>query len=261
MIAYCFAGVRFLVSGDAEMVDRVRDIFPAQFALPILPRDAIEFHLERRGAEYGLDIDGRLEADDLSGGEAVALVEHRIIRETALRTETHLVLHGAAVARERATLLLGAGGSGKSTLCCELVRRGWNYLSDELALVELTSGRVAPFHRAILLKPRSRIGVEGQRATTEDGRSYLHWDSLRPGSAGAETALDRIILCSYRSQANAVNAARLRPAEAVHDIAGLCFNYHRLGAARAWQTLAAVSQMPVIAMQFADAAAGAEACG
>src|SRR5688572_11129772 len=125
-----FAGVSFQVSCDDDLSARLRSIFPATGnapepteSPPLPSTDAtVEIHAERVGSSYRFLLDGQLEAEDLSPGETAALVEYRIIRETALRTETHLALHGAAVARDGAMLLLGPGGSGKSGLCCELVQ-------------------------------------------------------------------------------------------------------------------------------------------
>jgi hypothetical protein len=68
----------------------------------------------------------------------------------------HLVVHGAVLERDGRALILAADpGSGKSTLCAALVHAGWRLLSDELALVDLGSGRVRPVARPISLKNAS----------------------------------------------------------------------------------------------------------
>ncbi len=55
------------------------------------------------------------------------------VRMAARGAAHHVVLHAAAVRRaEQVVLLPGASGSGKSTLTADLLRRGWQLLSDEL---------------------------------------------------------------------------------------------------------------------------------
>ncbi|MBF0427915.1 MAG: HprK-related kinase A [Magnetococcales bacterium] len=74
----------------------------------------------------------------------------------ATRANQYLILHTAVVARgERALLLPGIPGSGKSTLCAALVLKGWRLLSDEFALIRPASGAIVPLPRSIALKNES----------------------------------------------------------------------------------------------------------
>ncbi len=71
----------------------------------------------------------------------------------------HLIIHAAVVEKEGCAAILPAPpGSGKSTLCATLVHRGWRLLSDELAMVRLADGLVAPLPRPVSLKNTS-IGI------------------------------------------------------------------------------------------------------
>jgi HprK-related kinase A len=69
----------------------------------------------------------------------------------------YLILHAAVLERDgRALILPAPSGSGKSTLCAGLVYRGgWRLLSDELALIEPSSGRLVPLPRPVSLKNES----------------------------------------------------------------------------------------------------------
>ena len=52
-------------------------------------------------------------------------------------------------------LLPGASGSGKSTLVAGLVRAGLGYLTDELAALNMATGRLVPYAKPITVKPGS----------------------------------------------------------------------------------------------------------
>ena len=67
-----------------------------------------------------------------------------------------LILHAAVVEKNgRAAILPAPPGSGKSTLCAILVASGWRLLSDEMAVIDLTSGMLSPLPRPISLKNQS----------------------------------------------------------------------------------------------------------
>lgn len=75
-----------------------------------------------------------------------------------ISTQAHhfLILHSAVIERDGYAVILPAPpGSGKSTLCTGLISRGWRLLSDELALISLDSGSIAPLCRPISLKNQS----------------------------------------------------------------------------------------------------------
>ncbi|MDO8263482.1 MAG: HprK-related kinase A [Gallionella sp.] len=75
-----------------------------------------------------------------------------------ISTQAHhyLTLHAAVIEREGCAVIMPAPpGSGKSTLCAGLVNRGWRLLSDELTLISLEDGLIAPLGRPISLKNQS----------------------------------------------------------------------------------------------------------
>ncbi len=64
-------------------------------------------------------------------------------------------LHAAVAEFDRgAHLLVAESGGGKSTTLWGLLHRGWRYMSDELAPVDLTSMQVHAYPRALCLKRR-----------------------------------------------------------------------------------------------------------
>ena len=75
-----------------------------------------------------------------------------------ISTQAHqyLILHAAVIERDGLAAILPAPpGSGKSTLCAGLTCRGWRLLSDELTLISLQDGTIAPLCRPVSLKNES----------------------------------------------------------------------------------------------------------
>lgn len=69
---------------------------------------------------------------------------------------TRLLVHAAVVEKAgRALIFPAVPGAGKSTLAAYLSLSGWNLYSDEMAIIDLAHGTVAPLFRAVCLKNES----------------------------------------------------------------------------------------------------------
>jgi hypothetical protein len=79
-------------------------------------------------------------------------VELSLVRVAMDLARDVLVLHCAAVERSgRSVLIAGEAGAGKTTLALLLHARGWNLLSDDLAVFDLAAGGLVRFPRALHL--------------------------------------------------------------------------------------------------------------
>jgi DNA polymerase III delta prime subunit len=66
-------------------------------------------------------------------------------------------LHGACVARNgKGVLISGPSGFGKTTLAIHLALRGFQFLSDDLVLIDRRTGRLEPVRRGVHLRAGSR---------------------------------------------------------------------------------------------------------
>src|SRR5437868_7726066 len=73
--------------------------------------------------------------------------------QMALGQKYYLLLHAATVEKDgRALIMTGESGAGKSTLAALLGERGWRLMGDEFALLDLATGLLMPFPRAVSLK-------------------------------------------------------------------------------------------------------------
>ncbi len=68
----------------------------------------------------------------------------------------YLIIHSAVLEKNGAGIVLpGIPGAGKSTLCAGLTLSGWRLFSDEMALIEPSSGQLVSSPRPISLKNES----------------------------------------------------------------------------------------------------------
>jgi hypothetical protein len=95
------------------------------------------------------------------------------------------VFHAAVAARDgRGLMVCAASGGGKTTLILDLIRRGWEFLSDELAPIG-PGGQVEPFPRALGLRAGT-LALHpwlGDAAPTVDRNGTAEFKALRdPGA-------------------------------------------------------------------------------
>jgi HprK-related kinase A len=148
----------------------------------------------------------------------------------------YLTLHAAVVAmHDRALIMPAPPGSGKSTLCAGLIRRGWRLLSDELTLIDPGSGNIIPVPRPVSLKNASidviqafdRKAVLGPAVRDTMKGTVAHMspppDSVR---RAAEPAVPAWIVLPRYVAGSAPSLTPLSKAQAFMQLADNSFNYH-----------------------------------
>jgi hypothetical protein len=107
-------------------------------------RNGSGFHLACRGGE------SITAADD---GELLFILEKEVTIELQKIRRGLYFLHAAALGFAcRGLLIVAASGTGKSTTTWALLHHGFDYLSDELAPLDLDSLQVQPYPHALCLK-------------------------------------------------------------------------------------------------------------
>lgn len=105
-------------------------------------------------AEFAFD--GARSFTPLPARQCFTMLEWGLNWCIAAHAHQYLLIHAATLERDgRALLLPAPPGSGKSTLCAALARRGWRLLSDELGLLDMNTGLVWGMARPINLKNAS----------------------------------------------------------------------------------------------------------
>jgi len=159
----------------------------------------------------------------------------------------YLIIHAAVVEKDGCAAILPAPpGSGKSTLCAALVNRGWRLLSDELALIRVSDGKIIPLPRPVSLKNQSIAIIRDYAPDAIFSRpvsdtmkgTVAHMkapaDSVARAAETAQAAW--VIFPKYRADSSAC-LEKVAPSRAFMRVADNAFNYSLLGI-KGFETLA-----------------------
>lgn len=103
------------------------------------------FSLSSRNAET---------VSDLTEGDLFTFVMEAVVRDLVTDLASAVALHAGAVAwGDKAILLAGESGAGKSSLTSWFSARGFDYLTDEVVLLTDDTAKLLGFPRALVLKP------------------------------------------------------------------------------------------------------------
>jgi hypothetical protein len=139
---------------DPEVVDLLRDNY-GRMQVSTSDSLALEYTVSKGQNSSGYRVNRRgsaplVAADD---GEFLFLFEKDLTIELQKMRRDLYFLHAAALGlSDRAFLLVAASGQGKSTTTWALLHHGFQYLSDELAPLDLARLEVQPYPHAICLK-------------------------------------------------------------------------------------------------------------
>jgi hypothetical protein len=129
-----------------------------------------------------------------------AYLELLLLNAALERMPGLVAAHAAVVARgNRAAWICGESGAGKTTLTLALLRSGCAYLSDEVALLDLSSRRAHPYPRSLGIR-EGALGLFGDetmaagafQATSLAGERkwFVDPDAVAPDGAPSETRLE-----------------------------------------------------------------------
>jgi len=149
------------VSGPPEIVDRLRASRQdgPRWALRRATNRPVAFTIETPpSGGY------RLVRDDVClyvGGRIADLLAHfdRALNGAAVEhlQKSHLLVHAGGVAyADQGLLLPAASGAGKTTLVAALLTAGFQYLTDEVAVLQPGTGRLLPFPKSLSITPGGR---------------------------------------------------------------------------------------------------------
>lgn len=112
---------------------------------------------------------------------------------------SHFLIHAGVVSESGQGIILAADSShGKTTLVLELVRRGFKFLSDEMAALGRADQQVHPFPRSLRIRPGT-LELAGfpeavSGAPTWLDKLLLDIEEIQPGSMGQASAINHIVI-------------------------------------------------------------------
>ncbi|MEM7342283.1 MAG: hypothetical protein AAF467_26825 [Actinomycetota bacterium] len=159
----------------------------------------------------------------MSSIEAVRAANRNYVN--ANRASTLMVHAAVATSRGRCVVLPGWGEAGKSTLVAGLVRAGWRYGSDELAVFSL-DGELEPYARPISID----VGAYGlfpelldKGYRTDAEQWHVRPDHVAPDPLGLLPEPTHVLFPLYEPNAPTV-VEPISPAHALHRLIGHAVN-------------------------------------
>jgi hypothetical protein len=149
--------------------------------------------------------------------------------EAVRRTGDYVLIHAGSLVTPtgKGLLILGAPGSGKTTLTGGLVRAGFAYLSDEAGAIDPVSRRLYPYPKALTVKVgRSELFPELSRTNGSPlltRERHLRPEDIGPGRLGAPCDVG-FVIAHRHADGSSAEATPLTPAEAVVELVANTMN-------------------------------------
>jgi hypothetical protein len=226
-------------------------------------RSVAQTHLEDAPARYqihhesaGFRVVGPDGADVVLPAEDDVLfhIDKSVTIALQLQRPDLFFLHAAVVsARGQAAVIAAPAGTGKSTLTLALARKGFTYLSDELAPIDAESCSVLPFRHALCLKSIPPDPLSLPTTTVRAGTRY-HIPTSALGHADDASAPIGVFIFAERHSTRGPASRRISPAEAVARLMANALNpaAHRNDGLDA--AVALCNRIPAFALNVCDLA-------
>ena len=233
ILSYAFR-VRSPLARVGELVHRYLEPFPAENlnGVPTYvlgPSDEDQRYAMCRGEE-------QLSQASTEAG-LVDLILWEVHREALERADDYVSIHAGAVSRDGVGVVLPATmDSGKTTLSGGLVHAGFDYLSDEVALIAPETGHVHPFPKVLTFEspsvelfPGLKEELPPEFAWGSRLRYHIRPSDLRPGAGPGEPCPIRFVISPRYERGSRTRLEPLTRAETAVLLAKNSFNFDRLG--------------------------------
>lgn len=143
----------FRVATNDERIAGLIVLFWEPFLIPGPVGDVTELAVDNVAGHWTISFDSRLESRVLDPWVLVVTIRNLLTNRAIHSAPDVIPLHSSVVERDGIFLVLaGPGRAGKTTLLLELLRRGWLYVSDDLAPIDLPTATAAPFPKPLQVR-------------------------------------------------------------------------------------------------------------
>ena len=179
---YQLLDVKFsLTYAQQSLKALIHPIF-AHLELSRPPSESLRLKIDRTGGEWRV-LQGIKVLGSCRNLQDLPPIVHGILGSVALRHHDFLLaLHAGGVAwADQAMLLVGKSRSGKSTLTAALLGEGWDYLSDDMILMERDSLNAKSMPCSLGIKPGGWELLASRFPGREPPRQHLRADGQTVG--------------------------------------------------------------------------------
>jgi hypothetical protein len=212
----------------------------------VIKHDAAESH------PWGVWRDGEPCETTLTTGYVVPYVLWEVTRLLLESTPPGVPIHAAAAVRSgRALVLAGRSHAGKSTLAAWLTHRGWGFLTDEVAVLDLDRDEhawVQPFWRPIGVR---HGGPLDEIADADPAMSESLLPASVVGPLGAEAPLTAFVMPHY-SPGDTADLEPLSPAATLTELTRHLPTLRREGRAFFRSLVPVVESVPAYSLRVDD---------
>jgi hypothetical protein len=212
---------------------------------------------EAPDGRFSLAADGEAPVAGLAPWDLSTFVMEAVLRGLVKDLATAVALHAGAVAHNgKAALIAGPTGVGKSSLVAWLIGNGFDYLSDEIALLFAADKTILGLPRALVLKPGSAEKIlalpayQGARSVPAGEHVMVRPQFVEPREAGPH-ACALIVFPRYEAGSD-LRIESISPAQAALRLVGTNLNARNLadGGFRALTGFA--RQVPAVTLRYGD---------
>lgn len=168
-------GRRFRLEGPREEIEAFREsLFNQCLEIGGSPPDS-RYELVKTSSGYAIHRDGEgpvCESEDIA--RVYWWMDYEICTKALGQSRDSLHIHGAALARDgRATVILGESRAGKSTIAAKMLCEGYQFLADDIILLDLATKKLRAFPRNLLVRERSIKNDEALAKSCQGQWTYV----------------------------------------------------------------------------------------